>query len=274
MTAPRTRMPGWRSWAWGRPQERLPRQSELPDGPFLRDTQPLGLRRCLLGWILAVAVRLAAPFPMLAQTAAVPGSVPNLSGIWLLAGGMNEWGTRGRRFSPDDPPLQPWALEQFKANRKDLPQGYDGGLDAMDPNAYCFPPGAARSMLMPYPFEIVERPDQVYILFEYGSGIRRIYTDGRARQQGGPEDFLPTWMGLSIGKWDGDTLAVETDSLRPETWLDRIGTPHGDVLRMRERFRRVSISALEVNFRFEDPKAFTRAWGGKKLYEPHFEITE
>jgi len=252
----------------------MPRRSELPDGPSLQDTQPLRLRRCLLGWILAVAVRLAAPFPTIAQTAGAPGSVPDLSGIWLLAGGMNEWETRGRRFSPEDPPFTPQALEQFKANRAGLPPGYDGGLDAMDPNTYCFPPGAARSMLMPYPFEIVVQPDQVYILFEYGSGIRRIYTDGRSRPQGGPEDPLPTWMGYSTGKWDGDALVVETDSLRAETWLDRIGTPHSAALRMAEHFRRLNNSALEVEFRFEDPKTFTRPWGGKKLYEPHFEITE
>jgi len=217
-------------------------------------------------WVIG----LITPFPMLAQTAAAPGSVPDLSGIWLLAGGMNEWETRGRRFRPEDPPLQPWALEQFQANRAGLPPGYDGALDAMDPNSYCFPPGAARSMLLPYPFEIVVRPDQVYILFEYGSGIRRIHTDGRAR----PEDAPPTWMGYSIGKWVGDTLAVETGSLRAETWLDRIGTPHSDALRMAERFRRLNGAVLEVEFRFEDPKAFTGAWGGKKLYEPHFEITE
>jgi hypothetical protein len=248
----------------------MPRQSELPVAPFLLDIQPLRLRRYLPGWILAVAAWLAVPFPLLAQTASAPGSVADLSGIWLLAGGMNEWETRGRRFSPEDPPLEPGALEQFQANRAGLPSGYDGGLDAMDPNTYCFPPGAARSMLMPYPFEIVERPDTVFILFEYGSGIRRIYTDGRPR----PEDTSPTWMGYSTGKWDGDALVVETGSLRPETWLDRIGTPHSDALRMTERFRRLNSSALEGEFRFEDPKAFTRAWGGKKLYEPHFEITE
>lgn len=183
---------------------------------------------------------------------------------------MDEWETRGRRFRPEDPPFIPRALEQFQANRAGLPPDYDGALDSMDPNTYCFPPGAARSMLMPYPFEIVERPDQVYILFEYGSGIRRIYTDGSAR----PEDISPTWMGYSIGKWDGNTLAVVTDSLRAETWLDRIGTPHSSALRMEERFRRVNASTLEVEFRFEDPRTFTRPWGGKKRYEPHFEITE
>jgi hypothetical protein len=125
-------------------------------------------------------------------------------------------------------------------------------------------------MLMPYPFEIVQHSQRVYILFEYGSGVRRIYTDGRAR----PEGNSPTWMGYSIGKWERGVLTAETDSLRAETWLDRIGTPHSDALRMVERFRRLNASTLEVEFRFEDPNAFTRPWGGKKLYEPHFEITE
>jgi hypothetical protein len=81
-------------------------------------------------------------------------------------------------------------------------------------------------------------------------------------------------MGYSTGKWDGNTLAVETDSLRRETWLDRIGTPHSDALRIAERFRRLNSSGLEVEFRFEDPKTFAKPWGGKKLYQAHFEITE
>ena len=183
---------------------------------------------------------------------------------------MNEWETRGRRFSPGVPPLRPWALEQYTANRAGLPQDYDGALDARDPNAYCFPPGPSRSLLMPYPFEIVQRPDQTYILFEYGSGVRRIYTDGRTR----PQDLPLTWMGYSIGQWDGETLVVETVSLRPETWLDRIGTPHSDALRIQERFRRRNRASLEIEFLFEDAEAFTRAWGGRKLFEPHFEITE
>ena len=221
-------------------------------------------------WVLAWTAGFAVPFSLLAQTPAAPGSAPDLSGIWLLAGGMNEWETQGRRFRPEDPPLQAWALEQFKANRAGLSPGFDGALDTMDPNTYCFPPGATRSMLMPYPFEIVQRTEQVYILFEYGSGIRRIYTDGGVS----PEDSPLTWMGYSTGKWEADTLAVETTALRAETWLDRIGTPHSDALRMAERFRRLNSSALEVEFRFEDPKAFTRPWGGKKLYESHFEITE
>ncbi len=183
---------------------------------------------------------------------------------------MNEWETGGRRFSPLEPPLRPWALQRYKANRAGLPEDYDGALDDRDPNTYCFPPGLSRSLLMPYPFEVVQRPDQLYILFEYGSGIRRIYTDGRPR----PPDLPLTWMGYSIGEWDGETLVVETDSLRPETWLDRIGTPHSDALRIQERFRRGNSATLEIEFLFEDAKAFTRPWGGRKLFEPHFEITE
>ena len=225
-----------------------------------------------LASVECLALALAGILPAVAQTAASAAAFPRpeLSGIWLLAGGMNEWETNGRRFSPGTPPLQPWALEKYRANRAGLPDSYDGALDQMDPNTYCFPPGAPRSMLMPYPFEIVQRPDQVYILFEYGSGVRRIYTDGRKH----PDDAPAAWMGHSIGTWQGDLLVVDTVALREETWLDRVGTPHSEALRMRERFRRPNSSSLEVEFWLEDSKAFTQPWGGKKTYEPGFEITE
>jgi len=76
-------------------------------------------------------------------------------------------------------------------------------------------------MVMPYPFEIVQRPDTVYILFEYNSGVRRIYTDGRKH----PDDVVPTWMGHSTGNWQGNTLVVDTMALRPETGLIPSNTP-------------------------------------------------
>jgi hypothetical protein len=199
---------------------------------------------------------LAASHGALAQNTA-----PDLSGIWMLGGGM-AGGAGGRRFSMEEPPLQPWAFEKYKETRAGLTDPNDGGRNEFDPSAFCFPPGAARSMMMPFAFEIVQRPDQVYILFEFDSGIRRIYTDGRKHA----EELDPAWMGHSTGKWEGDTLVVDTVSLREETWLDRVGTPHSDALRIVERFRRLNRDTLEVEFRFEDPKAFTKPWGGKKIY--------
>jgi hypothetical protein len=187
---------------------------------------------------------------------------PDLSGIWMLRGGMSG-GTAGRGFSMQVPPLQPGAMEKYKANRAGLTSLNDKGLDDLDPNTYCYPPGAPRSMVMPYPFEIAQRPGIVYLLFEYNSGVRRIYTDGRRH----PADVQPTWMGHSIGTWQGDTLVVDTVALRPETWLDPLGTPHSDALHMVERFRRPSANTLEVEFRFDDPKTFTKPWGGKRIYQ-------
>jgi hypothetical protein len=211
-----------------------------------------------------VILVLAASHGALAQNAA-----PNLSGIWMLGGGMGG-GVGGRRFSTEEPPLQPWALEKYRAAREGVTDPNQGGRNELDPSYFCFPPGAARSMIMPFAFEIVERPNVVYMLFELNSGTRRIYLDGR----GHPEEANPAWMGHSIGKWEGDTLVVDTVGLREETWLDRVGTPHSDALHIVERFRRLNRNTLEVEFRFEDLKAFTKPWGGKKVYTLQTTTTE
>lgn len=223
-----------------------------------------GLISLVLGVIAALAL-----FPgatgMQAQTAGQRGAANaarDLSGIWMLGGGMSG-GAGGRRFSNDDPPFEPWALEKYRAAREGVDDPNQGGLDEFDPSHYCFPPGPARSMIMPFPFEVIQSPEVVYILFEFNSGIRRIYMN----QQEHAEQFGESWMGHSIGRWDGDTLVADTAFLREETWLDRVGTPHSDALRIIERFRRLARETLEVAFEFQDAKAFTRPWGGTKQYE-------
>lgn len=199
--------------------------------------------------------------PASSAQSAIADSLPDLSGTWEPAGGMNG-GEVGRGFSKEVPPLQPWAMTQYKTNRKGLTSLEDKGLDELDPLTYCFPPGEPRSMIMPYPFEVVQRPNIVYILFQFGSGIRRIYTDGRKH----PKDVLPSWMGDSVGTWEGNTLVVDTVGLKPETWMDPTGVPHSDALHVVERFRRPKNDALEVEFSFDDPKTFTRTWAGTKIY--------
>jgi hypothetical protein len=189
-------------------------------------------------------------------------SRPDLTGIWMLGGGMDA-GRSGRRFSLEEPPLQGEALEKYQAARKGTTDPNEGGLDEFDPSYYCFPPGPARSMIMPFPWEIVQTPEVVYILFEFNSGTRRIYLN----QQEHPKELDPTWMGHSIGRWDDDTLVAETALLREGPWLDRIGTPYSDALRIIERFWRPGRETLEVEFEFQDPKAFTKPWGGIKQYE-------
>ncbi len=178
-----------------------------------------------------------------------------------------------RRFGTEQPPLQPWAMEIFRANRGNVGMRRPAlnAIDQLDPVNNCFPAGVPRIMLLRV-FEIIPLADQVLMLFEYDHAMRRIYTDGREH----PEGYPPGWMGHSIGRWDGDTLVADTVGLTDRTWIDRVGTPHSEALRVVERFRRAAQDRLEVEFRFEDPEAFTRAWGGRKDYilRPELEILE
>jgi hypothetical protein len=102
--------------------------------------------------------------------------------------------------------------------------------------------------------------------------VRRIYTDGRKHLEGAPLTF----MGDSIGKWDGDTLVVETVGLNDLTWLDGLGHPHSDALRIVERIKRFDHDTLVIDFLFDDPKAYTKPWTGRKIYKsrPNWQIME
>src|SRR5262249_52956017 len=86
--------------------------------------------------------------------------------------------------------------------------------------------------------------------------------DGREH----PDGYLTTWMGHSIGKWNGDTLVVDTVDIAENTWLDTLGHPHSDVLHLIERYRRVDQNTLQIDFTFDDPKAYTKPWNGKKTF--------
>ena len=145
--------------------------------------------------------------------------------------------------------------------------------DKLDPLTFCYPAGVPRVMLLNLntPMEVLQSSQQVHILFERHPLARRIYL-GREHPVGFPDSY----MGHSVGKWDGDTLVVDTVALQAATWLDGAGTPHSDALHVVERFRRVDAGNLEVEFLFDDPKAFTRPWGGKKYYRftPEAEVLE
>lgn len=223
------------------------------------------MRTHFMGWIVAVVTVLAFSPVVLAQTATQSEeTTPDLSGIWSGRGHPSG------RFTEEVAPLQPWAMEIYERNRVGVDPN-DTGLDQLDPVIFCFPFGPTRAMMLRQ-FEIVQLPQEVLLLFEWDSSVRRIYMDGRAH----PEHWPFGWMGHSIGRWEGDTLVVDTVGLNDRTWLDRAGTPHSDQLHVVERFRRVDQDTLEIEFLFEDPKAFTKPWGVKKTYQlmPNLEILE
>ena len=199
------------------------------------------------------------------QTAA---STPDLSGVWSAR--------TYRSVNPTEPPpFQPWAAEQFKTIRMGTLDEKDKGRDDMDPILlHCAPAGLTRIMVFPRPFEIIQIPGRVLMIFEWDHWVRQIWMDGREH----PEDPDPSWMGHSIGSWDGDTLVVDTVGLMGDnkTWLDSMGHMHTDAMHVVERIRRVAQDSLEVEYTFDDPKAYTKLWKGKLGFQlrPGWEITE
>lgn len=195
----------------------------------------------------------------------------NFSGVWTqyphISGGS---GFADFSFSKDEPPMTPWAEAKYKAAKPVHTGGYKGASD--DTTLNCFPPGVPRIYLFNFPMEIFQVPGRVLIVYEFGHYIRQIYTDGRQH----PKDLNPTWMGDSIGKWEGDALVVDTTGFNDKTWLDQVGHPHSENLHLIERIRKTAPDMLRIDFTFDDPKAYTRQWTATKQFKlrPDWHIAE
>ena len=124
-----------------------------------------------------------------------------------------------------------------------------------DPEGFCLPPGVPRMMYTPYPAQIYQMADRILFIFEGGAHVWRIiWMDGRKH----PADPNPTFLGDSIGRWEGDTLVVETAGFNDRTALDLMGHPHSDALRVVERYRRRDFGRMDVEMTFDDPKMYTK----------------
>ena len=252
----------------------------------------LTMRRRFLNSLVAGLALCAFVSLLSAQTTAPSGpapAIPNLSGVWdnthwdLGRGGPSEGPPGGFigpgdipsfGFTKEEPSMLPWAEERYAAARKDLPRGpWDRGRDDLDPIHSCYPPGPTRAFTNPTPWELNQFPDAVVILFELDHSVRRIYTDGRSH----PDGFPVSWMGHSIGKYEGDTLVADTVQISDRTWIDAMGHPHSEALHVVERFRLLDPNSLQIEFTFDDPKTYTKPWTGKKIFKrppPSFEILE
>ena len=146
-------------------------------------------------------------------------------------------------------PLQPWAAELQKKREA------DNNKD--NPDAFCLPMGFMQFHNHPQPRKIVQTPQLVLIIYEANYGLRQIFLDGRSLPANDPQ---PWWYGYSTGRWEGDTLVVQTSGLRDGGWLDVVGTPFTDAAKVTERFRRPSFGSLEIEVTVDDPKAFTKPW--------------
>jgi hypothetical protein len=204
---------------------------------------------------------LSAPAPK------TPDGHPDLSGIWdrgrppgapaAPSGGFGAPPAPGPRpfqnlpsLLPEGLPLQPWAAELRKQRLEENSKDH--------PDAHCLPLHPVQLHSHPQPRKIIQTPGLVLIVYEANGGLRQIFTDGRPLPGNDPQ---PWWFGYSIGRWDGDTLVVQTTGFRDTIgWLDEEGTPVTGAAKMTERFRRVNYGTLEIEITMDDPQTFTKPW--------------
>jgi hypothetical protein len=143
-------------------------------------------------------------------------------------------------------PYQPWAAEKQKENA--------ANALALDPVVKCYMPGIPRATYMPFPFQIVQTPDNILVAYEFASASRTIYMKSTDESPG------DTWMGWSRGKWEGDTLVVDVTAFNGQTWLDNAGNFHSENLKVTERYTPIGPDHLMYEATLEDPKVYTRPW--------------
>lgn len=185
---------------------------------------------------------------------------PDLSGLWQVPGdprapgglfGLGEsLNSKYFRdilsdFPADQRPLTAEGAERLRRN---------GQPGVFNPVLNCLPDGVPHGNLLPEPFKIIHSRGVIVILYEVETTFRQIFMDGRAL----PKDPSPSWQGYSVGRWDGDTLVIDTIGFNDLSWLDARGTPRSTEMRIEERFRRRDFGHLEQTITMTDPRTFTK----------------
>ncbi len=191
------------------------------------------------------------------------GPPPGEAGLWLPSAGGNERLVNPDNITPQqaaqftgrpkagEVPMQPWARELYLYRR----------ANQLEPHTRCKPSGGPRQFLTPYGVEFVDLPElrRIYIMDIGGPHtFRIIYMDGRPH----PKDLVPSYYGHSIGRWEGDTLIVDTAGFNENFWFDRTGLPHTEKLRTVERFTRIDFKLMKYEVTIDDPNVYTQPWSG------------
>ena len=185
---------------------------------------------------------------------------PDLSGIWQVQGdprapnglfGLGEsLNSRYFRdilsdFKPEERPLTPLGVERLRQHTQP---------GAFNPTLNCLPDGVPHGDLLPEPFKIMHTPGVIVMLYEVETTFRQIFMDGRKL----PADMSPTWQGYSVGRWDGDTLVIDSAGFNDRSWLDARGTPRSTDMRIEERFHRRDYGHMDLTITITDPQIFTK----------------
>lgn len=221
------------------------------------------------------AAGVAEPTPRLADGTPNLGRVPGEKGAWAVPYITNmaaqvvavdgnpvtapettpsgSSAARGGSAAEPHIPFMPWSAALYDY--------HSANESKYDPEGYCMPPGGPRMMATPYPMEIIQLPEQerIIMIFEGATHIwREIYMDGRPHPEG--DALNPTFLGHSVGRWEGDTLVVDVVGFNETTWIDFYGHPHTDALHVVERFSRPDKNTLRYEATIDDPGAYTAPW--------------
>jgi hypothetical protein len=189
---------------------------------------------------------LAAPTPKLRD------GKPDLSGVWEPNGNKYVRDIAAD-LKPGDVPFQPWAKALYE-------QRIDGSHSREDPDANCLPQGVPKINAAPAPWRIVQTPGYIVIVYEAFNLWRQVFLDRRQPAR----DLNPTWMGYSTGRWEGDTLVIDTRGFNGKAWLDQLGKPSTEALHVIERFRRKDFGHMDIQITIDDPRAYTQPWTVKQ----------
>ncbi|HKJ72586.1 MAG TPA: hypothetical protein VKA19_00590 [Alphaproteobacteria bacterium] len=206
------------------------------------------------------------------------GGHPNLNGIWEVMNGA-DWNLEAHSATQlkdfwrlgafgaipagqsvvegGTIPYKPGAMKKREEN--------EAGWPKSDPEANCYLPGIPRATYMPYPFQIIQGTGNILMVYAYASANREINMNKVREPQ------IDTWMGISNGHWDGDTLVVTTTGFNDKTWLDRAGNYHSPAMKVTERFKLMDKTHIEYTATVEDPNVFTKPWTIKMPLYKHVE---
>lgn len=216
---------------------------------------------CILAALLAGDLAQAASGigTRVAGIARTPEGKPDLTGIWQAIS-TADYDLEPHSTRKDAPPgagvIEGNALPYQPAARKQKEQNF-AARDKLDPRLQCFTLGVPRDNYYPEPFQILQRPRDLTLIYEFGNSVRTIHTNGTQHPAGDNPEF---WLGDSRGSWEGDTLVVDVTDFTDKTWLDRAGNFHSDAMHVIERWTPLDKDHLEYRATIEDPKVFTRSW--------------
>ncbi len=149
-------------------------------------------------------------------------------------------------FKPGDEPIRPQEAAVLRERT--------AVFSRVSPIAHCLPEGMPLVEMAPAPYKIIQNPGLTVMLYERDTTYRQVYTDGRRL----PADPSPTWLGYSVGRWDGDTFVVESRGFNARGWLDARGHSHSEALHLTERFHRINFGTMQLELTIDDPQTYTR----------------